>query len=172
MHELIELARHMEWADSVVWSAVLPSEAALADRRVMILLYHIHIVQQAFLAVWRGEPPKFPDPSEFTEPAMLARFGRDGHGRVQAFLAEASPETLALEVRMPWAGEFAKTLGGGEVTHPTLRQAAMQVFLHSTHHRGQINRRLRELGGQPPITDYIAWIWMGQPAPEWIASPV
>ena len=43
----------------------------------------------------------------------------------------------------------------------------MQVALHSTYHRGQINARIRELGGEPPLTDFIAWVWAGKPQPSW-----
>jgi uncharacterized damage-inducible protein DinB len=43
----------------------------------------------------------------------------------------------------------------------------MQVVLHSTHHRGQIVARVRELGGNPPLVDYIGWIWLGKPAAAW-----
>jgi uncharacterized damage-inducible protein DinB len=47
----------------------------------------------------------------------------------------------------------------------------IQVATHSTYHRGQVNARLREVGGEPPLVDYIAWIWFGRPAPEWSAAP-
>ena len=26
---------------------------------------------------------------------------------------------------------------------------------------------LRELGGEPPATDLIVWLWKGRPAPDW-----
>ena len=32
---------------------------------------------------------------------------------------------------------------------------------------GQINARLREIGGEPPLVDYIAWIWLGRPTVNW-----
>jgi uncharacterized damage-inducible protein DinB len=49
----------------------------------------------------------------------------------------------------------------------TLAKTAFQVTGHSTCHRGQVNRRLRELGADPPLADYIAWLWIGRPAAEW-----
>jgi uncharacterized damage-inducible protein DinB len=52
---------------------------------------------------------------------------------------------------------------------PTLAETMLQVASHSTYHRGQVNARLRELAGEPPLVDYIAWIWFGRPAPEWNA---
>ena len=40
----------------------------------------------------------------------------------------------------------------------------LQVALHSMYHRGQINARLRDFGGNPPLVDFIAWVWLGRPA--------
>ena len=42
-----------------------------------------------------------------------------------------------------------------------------QVASHSVHHRAQINRRIRELGGDPPFIDYVAWAWLGEPEADW-----
>jgi uncharacterized damage-inducible protein DinB len=39
-----------------------------------------------------------------------------------------------------------------------VRDALMQVAMHSEHHRAQIAMRLRALGGAPPVTDYIIWV--------------
>lgn len=33
----------------------------------------------------------------------------------------------------------------------------LQIVLHSQHHRAQVMTRLRDLGGSPPIIDYILW---------------
>ena len=38
---------------------------------------------------------------------------------------------------------------------------------HTGHHRAQANSRLRALGAEPPIIDYIAWLWLERPAPAW-----
>ena len=51
------------------------------------------------------------------------------------------------------------------------KSCATQVASHSTYHRGQVNARLREVGGTPPLVDYIAWIWFGRPAPNWSSAP-
>jgi uncharacterized damage-inducible protein DinB len=53
---------------------------------------------------------------------------------------------------------------------PTLAETILQVSSHSTYHRGQVNARLREVGGEPPLVDYIAWFWFGGPEPEWTAT--
>jgi uncharacterized damage-inducible protein DinB len=49
----------------------------------------------------------------------------------------------------------------------TVGETAFQVVSHSTHHRAQANTRLRAVGGDPPLVDYIAWIWFGRPAAPW-----
>ena len=35
------------------------------------------------------------------------------------------------------------------------------------YHRGQNATRLRELGGEPPLTDFVAWLWKGRPDGKW-----
>jgi len=51
----------------------------------------------------------------------------------------------------------------------TLVETMLQIPSHSTHHRGQIATRLREIGGEPPITDFIMWAFTGKPAASWPA---
>ncbi len=164
--ELQQLARHMEWADSLIWKAVRASEAASADSRTRLWLYHVHVVQRAFPLMWRSEKLELPEPGELEDLPALAAWGREGHEVLRAFLAGAAPEALAREIHVPWVGEAAKA-ADRPLVHPSLEQTALQVVLHSTHHRGQLAARIRELGGSPPITDFIAWIWWGQPAAEW-----
>jgi uncharacterized damage-inducible protein DinB len=67
---------------------------------------------------------------------------------------------------MPWIEMFEKRLGRKAET-PTFYETLLQVSMHSTYHRGQVNTRLRELGAEPPLTDFIAWVWLGKPAAEW-----
>ena len=164
--DLIELARHMAWADATVWDSVLRSESGRSDARIRMWLYHIHTVQQAFVQLWRGELPRFTEPIAFADAHALCQWGREGHEACQAFLAHATPETLAREVRVPWAAEIEQTWNR-KLSHPTLAQTATQVAMHSAHHRGQVSVRLRELGGEPPVSDFIAWVWWGQPPASW-----
>jgi uncharacterized damage-inducible protein DinB len=67
---------------------------------------------------------------------------------------------------LPWAGMVEQALG-----HPpgmtTMGETVLQVALHTLYHRGQVNMRLRELGGTPPLVDYIAWLWFGRPGASW-----
>jgi len=52
-------------------------------------------------------------------------------------------------------------------TKISIGEALTQAAMHSHYHRGQNATRLRELGGEPPMTDYIVWLWKGRPQPAW-----
>ena len=89
----------------------------------------------------------------------------DAH--VDRLLLEAvSDESLGRPLTLPWATQISEALG--RVPQPsTLGETCFQVTSHSTYHRGQLNTRLRDLGTEPPLVDYIAWVWFGKPRAEW-----
>lgn len=165
---LTDLYRHMEWADAAVWAAVLSSEEGRADAKLREYLQHLHVVQRAFLRAWRGEPADAPYP-KFDDAAPLVGWGRAYYAEAQAYLASLGGGSLSEPLTVPWASMVERRLGRPpEAT--TLGETLLQVALHTTYHRGQVNARLRALGGEPPVTDYIAWLWMGRPAPAWPAA--
>ncbi len=161
---LSDLFHHMQWADEEVWRAVLMCDAARSDDTIRGLLLHLHIVQRAFLAVWKTRQVTFPDPSEFPSIADLHAWTATYYAEARVFLNAVDEDALARRIVMPWAGELARELGH-QPASPTLAETMIQVTSHSTYHRGQINARLRLMGGQPPLVDYIAWIWFGRPSP-------
>ncbi len=161
---LTDLFNHMQWADEEVWRAVLACEGARADETTRGLLLHLHLVQRAFLAVWKTRPVVFPDDSEFPTIADLHAWTATFYAEARAFLNAVDHDALGRHVVMPWAGELARELGR-QPDSPTLAETMFQVTSHSTYHRGQVNARLRLMGGQPPLVDYIAWIWFGRPSP-------
>jgi uncharacterized damage-inducible protein DinB len=165
---LRDLFRHMEWADAVVWRAVLASASAAADPAMKSKLHHLHMVQRAFLNVWREMPHTRNDGSELSV-EELARWARDYYGPAWEYLDTVSEWQLDKPVSLPWARMLTSDLGR-EPSVPSLGETMMQIAAHSTYHRGQINARLRELGDVPPLTDFIAWIWLGKPAAEWPAD--
>jgi uncharacterized damage-inducible protein DinB len=159
-----DLFHHMQWADEEVWRAILTCEDACVDAAIQGLLLHLHVVQRAFLAVWKTRNLTFPDPSEFRSIAELHAWTATYYAEARAFLDAVNEDALARRVVMPWAGELAKELGR-QPDSPTMAETMIQVTSHSTYHRGQVNARLRAVGGQPPLVDYIAWIWFGRPLP-------
>jgi uncharacterized damage-inducible protein DinB len=164
LHQLI---RHMEWADAEVWRAVLVHESAPHDGRLRDLLSHLHRTQRLFLLVWQKQPlDTVWGKTDFATAADLRVWAQTYYADVNAFLDAVDESELKREVSMPWVKAFEAQLGRTFST-PTLGETIFQVASHSTYHRGQVNARLREVGGEPPLVDYIAWIWFGRPESDW-----
>jgi len=160
-----DLFHHMEWADALIWSTILRNPTLLDDTSVRERVYHLHLVQRAFLHIWRFEQMHF-EGTDTLRGEQLARWSRAYHEEVPRFLSTLDDAQLDTEVRLPWASQITG-LVGTDLTNPSLGETLMQVALHSTYHRGQINARIRELGVEPPLTDFIAWAWFGKPQPAW-----
>ena len=162
------LMRHMEWADALVWEAVLGMPQARADERIREILHHLHVVQWAYLQIWRGEPPNVPELSSFDDLASIQVWGREYYRQVLGQLKGLDAVALERQVHFPWAEQLVERFGSP--VPATVAETILQIASHTTYHRGQINTRLRELGGEPPLTDFIAWIWMGRPSTAWDLS--
>jgi uncharacterized damage-inducible protein DinB len=160
-----ELFAYTAWADAIVWTAVLHEPAASADGRVCNYLFHIHTVQGLFLAVWRGATLQSP-PKEAPGLTSLLALARSTHAELASFLGGLDETSLRQGVRLPWAGRFTE-LTGKEPALITMGETLLQVVNHSTYHRGQVNSRLRGVGGMPPMTDFIAWVGLGKPVADW-----
>ena len=164
-----ELVRYMEWADARMWAAVTAHDAARQDADTQKLLYHTHVVQQMFLGLWTHESfeaMKARAGSGIPDLATLQQGARSYYGRAQDFLARVSAARFIEHVDMPWLAEYEKKVGM-TFAKPTVAETIVQVVNHTTHHRGQVQARLRALGGEPQLVDYIAWVWFGKPSPEW-----
>ena len=164
---LHQLFRHMEWADARVWNSVFSTPAAQTDSILRDRLFHIHVVQWGFFHMWLDQPlPEFPNQSKFPDLAALVSWGRDAHEQIAAYVKGAKEAVLERNITLPFAEFFVKQLG--EAAAPiTLGHTMLQVASHSSHHRGQVNTRIRELGGEPPFVDLIIWAWLGEPAANW-----
>ena len=167
---LRELFRHMLWADATVWRAVLAHPPAASDARLRALLVHLHGVQRAFLQMWRGQTELPPEADSFPDVASVDAWARPYRGQLDAWLTERSDTDLSAIVEMPWLAEYETHLGR-RFQRPTLAETMFQITSHTTYHRGQVNMRLREIGGEPPLVDYIAWVWFGKPAPPDPVTP-
>ena len=165
IYSLTDLYRHMEWADATVWAVVLASEKARADQQLRDYLYHLHLVQRAFLRTWRGEPHETPYPT-FNDAQSLMQWGRTYYGEAMAYLRTLNDEKASGPMPLPWASMVEQRLGRAPDA-TTTGETVLQVVLHSLYHRGQVNARLRSVGVEPPLVDYIAWIWLGRPTGEW-----
>lgn len=163
--DLRDLYRHMEWADASVWRAVLASEQACADQKLREYFYHLHLVQRAFLRVWRGEPRDKPYPT-FDDVHELMRWGRSYFSEALEHLAGLTDKQISQPAQLPWADIVERELGC-KPKSLTVAEMMLQVPMHSQYHRGQINARLRAVGGEPAKVDYIVWVWLGRPEADW-----
>lgn len=163
-----DLVRHMEWADATLWGIVLADDGAPRDPRVETWLHHVHEVHHAFLGVWRGKAFRPSDPRDFDGPVAIARWGRDAHAQIGVHLGTVNDAAWDSELEIPWAEELTEEWGG-PIGPVTLRQSVLQLALHTAHHRGQVTARLRELGCEPPLIDFIAWLWRNRPPVMWPA---
>ena len=178
MHLTVENIRELvdftEWADATVWKAILANEAARADGTLRDLLFHLHTVQRVFLRIWRGdslEGMAGAKPTDFPDLAAMQTWARPICDEWRRFLSGVDSPALARTVRLPWADALGQQLGR-PIVAPTLSETMFQVVSHSTYHRGQVNTRLRTLGGEPPLVDYIAWVWFDRPMADWGATAV
>ncbi len=160
-----DLFRHMEWADAEVWSSILASSKAVTDNKLQEYLYHLHVVQRTFFLLWRGESLEGLGP-KFDDAQSLMNWGRSYYGEANEYLSGLNEGDLNQPIVLPWSSMIEKRLGRAPES-TTKGETALQVAMHSTYHRGQVNARLRELGGEPPLVDYIVWLWHGRPAPKW-----
>jgi uncharacterized damage-inducible protein DinB len=158
---LRDLYAHQEWADAEHWRAFEAFPASLDDHALQERLHHIHLVQQAFLWACRGDegPFTFSEAKDFTTPASLREFGRQGHRELTRLLDDLTPARLGERCTIPWFRDPPLAI--------TVEEALTQAAMHSHYHRGQNAARLRELGGEPPLTDYIFWLWKGRPPAAW-----
>jgi uncharacterized damage-inducible protein DinB len=123
------------------------------------------MVQRAFLEVWLGDA-KGTQASGFSDSASLLEWARRYYAEASRYLDGLGEQDLDQPLAVPWARMVEARLGRkAEVT--SLGETLLQVVMHSTYHRGQVNMQLRQLGGEPPLTDFIAWLWLGKPQPAW-----
>jgi len=160
------LLQHMKWADAEVWKKVLSFSAAENDERIKKLLYHLHQVPYAFYMLWNEFPVEIPKPEEFTDLQSISKWGIDYQQKLDKFLSSAKANEKEKIIQIPWS-IFIERKIGKKVVPATLEETMLQVALHSTYHRGQINTRFRELGGEPASVDFIVWVWLGKPKEDW-----
>jgi uncharacterized damage-inducible protein DinB len=157
---LDELYTHQEWADAEHWRAFEAHPAALADKAICERLLHIHQVQYAFL--WITDPKTsgfaFKKLEDFASMTELKKYAVQYHAAVGGLLKGLDSDKLEEIVDAPWFTPPVKI---------SRRHALTQAAMHSHYHRGQNATRLREIGGSPPLTDFIIWLRKGQPAAQW-----
>jgi uncharacterized damage-inducible protein DinB len=156
---LSDLCAHQTWADAEHWRALEACAGALDDPAIRARLHHIQLVELAFLCIAQAFPLVPTQLSDFPSMAALKHESRRTHEDLATFVASGAPERLAAHVTIPWFKDPPVVV--------TVAEALTQAVMHSHYHRGQNATRLRELGGEPPLTDLVIWWWRGRPGPCW-----
>ena len=166
MNPLSDLLVHMEWADARIWTAALAVPALAHDAATRERLHHFHSTQWAYLQVLMGRPLDIPDLATFADLGSVGHWARGFYRQLPALRATLVGSRLDQQVDFPWAEHIA-TVYGRVAAPATVGECILQLALHTAHHRGQVAMTVRVAGGEPPTVDYIAWIWMGRPSPDW-----
>jgi uncharacterized damage-inducible protein DinB len=159
------LARHFQhaaWADARLVE-LLNDHAAARRPRVLELFAHVLGAERVWLLRLRGEDSAVQPVWPRWTLAELNAFAAGNALGYQRFIDGLLDEDLARDV--------AYTNTRGEAFRTPVADVLSHVALHGAYHRGQIAAAVREAGGDPVNTDFIAWVRMGSPlvqtAPSW-----
>ena len=133
--------------------AVLTQEALDAPRTsffptLMATLNHILAVDQYYVGVLHGDPglvAAWQDRVAATTLAQLALAQRTSDERLLRWLADADDATLDRPAHMP--------RGEGRVQTDATAHLLQHLFMHQTHHRGQVHAMLSGTPIAPPQLD-------------------
>jgi uncharacterized damage-inducible protein DinB len=158
---LRDFCQHQAWADAEHWRAIEAHPPAAGDDAIRKRLHHIHLVQRVFLWAVGDRAAAFAvtTPEEFGSLAALKAYARGSLDGFERFVAGVPEARLDERIAMPWFTNPPLSI--------TVTEALTQCAMHSHYHRGQNAARLRELGGEPPLTDLIVWYWKDRPGPSW-----
>lgn len=157
---LHDLYRHQAWADAQHWAAAHGHPPAWQDAELKERLFHIHAVQQVWLARWQGVGLPYPSLEAYPVMGDLRHFAKACHAALDAFRATLGEADLARPVAY-------RNIHGEPFTQP-LGDLMLHLPYHSQYHRGQSATRMVALGAHMPATDLVVWQRAGRPAPAWI----
>ena len=118
---------------------------------VAATLVHVMASEWVWLRRWQGESPTgFPDLAAMTSVRAVRDRWDDLWQEQRAFLDGLAEEDGARRVTY-------RTFAGDAYEH-RLGDLVRHVINHSTYHRGQLVTMLRQLGKEPPSTDYVRYL--------------
>ena len=125
-----DLVRHLAWADASILQSIHGHRVARNDA-ILLFQDNPYNRQEAF--------------APGATIAELEEHFRRAHRHQLAFVNGLTESALHQPQPLP----------STEGHEPTLAQALLHVVMHSQNHRGQCLIRLRELGGTPPMLDFV-----------------
>lgn len=153
---LTKLVDHLEWADAATLSAL--ENAPGSDGRALTVYAHIIGAEAVWLARISGRPHDvavWPTLSLNESRALGAR----NVAELKTMLRAADQASIEREI------EYRNS--AGQSFRSKVEDILLHVCLHGAYHRGQIAQMIRQGGGEPAPTDFIAFI-RGVPAAKTI----
>jgi uncharacterized damage-inducible protein DinB len=166
LYILKELMDHMNWADAKIWTTVLSIPEAEDDEELIKILHHYQLSKYAFYYTRSGLPQEFPEIDTFNTLRDMAQWAAEYPKLIQTYIAGLKEADLSRIIKTPSYDRLEKILGQKPLD-ANLAETILQVAVHCSHHRGQVNSRIRELKSEPPLVDFIAWVWLGKPDAVW-----
>ena len=140
-----KLFKYNEWANQNTLNAV--EKAGQQSEEIVKLLSHIVAAQEVWLArVLNTDSQNQPIWPEYSLEEIKEK------------LPESSEEWSEFVETMNddhFKEEHQYTNSKGDLYKSTMEDVILHIVNHSTHHRAQISKLLREQGEEPPVTDYI-----------------
>lgn len=152
LRHLLRLQAHQAWADARTLDAL--ERAAPPVPTALTLQAHILGAEHVWLARLRGVPADravWPD----LDISQCRRLATDNEVGYRDFIFGLSPAGLRRIVHYQNSA--------GQELDTAVEDILWQVFLHGSHHRGQVAWLLRQAGSTPATTDYVAFA-RGTPA--------
>ncbi|MBI4811712.1 MAG: DinB family protein [Ignavibacteriales bacterium] len=156
---LFDFLSHQAWADAEHWNAFEDYPVALTDDAIKKRLHHIYEAERAFLLLAQKKQLNRNDFGKTHDMPQLKDLMKHNHLEAAEFMKDITPDQLKEVISIPWFKDPPIII--------TIEQALTQAAMHSHYHRAQNAARLRELGGEPPLTDLIMWYWKGKPEARW-----
>jgi uncharacterized damage-inducible protein DinB len=120
---------------------------------------HIAAATDLWVRRFLGQPSDgFVPESELATPDEVARLSATSHDALDRLALELTSERLA-------APFTYRNLRGQTATVP-LWAVLRHVINHASYHRGQVASKLKRLGVEPPITDFVYWAIEQTPQPS------
>ena len=150
---LPRLFAHMRWADTRAREALRDTPGALVER-ALELYGHVLGAEHVWLSRLHDEKPTVPVWPRLSvqEAAALAD---DLHAGFDAYVASIGADDLDRDVTY--------TNSAGQQFTTRVEDILFHVAMHGSYHRGQVAMLIRDGGGSPAPTDYIAFV-RGAPA--------
>lgn len=148
---LHDLARYDAWANEQLFQSLIGPAAS--NDRVLHLTGHLLASKRIWLARIRGE-----------DTAALNLWPVYSIDEFTPMLRETDAKMLSLTSSEQ--ENFDRVIHyrnqTGKFFDTRLADILIHVVNHGTYHRGQLATAIKNAGGSPPVTDYIAWIRMQQ----------